>query len=322
MLVSAHVAVGDVRRIRSSGVGHARINKHQLQGIGETPVSKYKWPARIHKWGSGGSQGGASKWRLKRERMLFSSGTRRLAALVLLTLCCTTSCARTQSGAEDENLRKLWGTAVNGRPSPEVVHQIALTKKNNAVRILVAVAMTPTAASENRDTAIDELSKIGNAEATEGIAELLAPHQYMTIREHAARAIQGSNCSERCIELVLFYLYRLSSGEVALRERLKNKSVQQQILQAQNQVVANLHTTLVRHRAQTLSALAAIYGLGTEEPSQFAIKMVEQLQLTEACDLLLRSEEQQQRLTLISNSDPTDTKSAIRQLGCQRQTTP
>jgi hypothetical protein len=241
----------------------------------------------------------------------------RSIAVVLLSAICVSASAHSQTRDREEDLRKLFGTAVSGLPSAEVVHRIALSGKGDTVRLLVAIAATPTAAFQNREAAIVELTRLASPEAMEGLAELLAPHQPLTIRESVARGLESSNCSERCVKSVLFYLYRLWAGEKSLREQTKNSSLAEEFGLQQAHVVSSLETLLTRQKTRTLGVLLATYGLGTEEPSPFGIDLVQRLHWRESCDLLMRSESYQQKLSVMSKTDPMKTTKAIELLDCR-----
>jgi hypothetical protein len=244
----------------------------------------------------------------------------RVGMLILVVLFQATSCANPQERPKepDENLRQLFGTAVSGIPSLAAVHRITDSKSPERVHLLILIANAPYAASENRDAAIDDLAKIGSADAFEGIAELLAPHQAVGVRLRAAKALRNPGCSEGCLTAALFYLYRLSAGEQALGDQVFHESTRRSIEEDQQQVLSELNEVLTKHQSDVLKILTFTYGLGSPAPSPFSLEIVEKLHLSQGCDLLLKSEDYEQRWSRFRKTDPERTRKAIEKLGCRR----
>lgn len=239
---------------------------------------------------------------------------------VVLAFASLPGCGKSQTAAPrgaDQSLSQLAGIAMSGMSNTDVVHQIAVKGKGEAVGYLARIAISPIAARENRITAIDELVRIGNPDAVAGVADVLAPHDPIDVREHAAKALVNSNCTERCLKAVLTYLYRVSSGETSLREQSKLASVRTEFVRQQQGIVDTLREVLCKHERETITILVTMYGLGTEEPSRFAVDTVGQLQLRQACDLLIQSEDYQQKLSKIAQSNPSRTAEVIRELKCR-----
>jgi hypothetical protein len=240
--------------------------------------------------------------------------------LLSIILVCMPACGNSQtkqSGKSSDTIRQLFGKAVSGLPSPETVHQIAISDDPDKVRLLAIIAKELQPDGGNRLVSISELARIGSPDAMEDVAELLAPHQAIEIRLHATEALKNSQCSERCLKTVMFYLYRLFSGEQAQREQLLREAGRRIIEEGQEKVVSGLNSVLMQHRTDVLKILGADYGLGSDEPSPFSLEMVERLRFQEACDLLRKSEEYQRKWSRLAKSDPAHMTKTIEALGCR-----
>ncbi len=242
--------------------------------------------------------------------------THALIAVAMIGLELSMVC---QSRAPDKDLRMSYQLAVSGVENPEVVHTIAASGTKDVVRLLAGVAGTSRAAFANREAAINELARIGTEEALDSIAHLLAPHNSVLLLKDAARVLRTQGCSERCIESVLFYLYRLSreSPTVVPGDDSFASSLRKQESDREGELVSDLHSILLHNKVLTLSALAMSYGLGTEKPSRFALEIVQALHLREGCDLLLHSEHGQQQLKKFGVADPAVVTGVIDSLGCR-----
>ena len=102
-----------------------------------------------------------------------------------------------------------------------------------------------------------------------------------------------------------------------MRDQFLKESVQRVLEEDQKQVVLSLNGVLAQHKDDVLQILTTNYGLGSEEPSPFSLQMVERLQLREACDHLMKSEDYQQKMSSFTKSDPARTSKVIDELGCR-----
>ncbi len=96
------------------------------------------------------------------------------------------------------------------------------------------------------------------------------------------------------------------------------KSLRENAAQSEKSLEEELNAFLKDHKGLTISSLCLVYGLGTPEPSRFAIHMAEILNFEESCELLVRTEESQQQFTKFGVANPGATTAAIQRLGCKR----
>jgi hypothetical protein len=85
----------------------------------------------------------------------------------------------------------------------------------------------------------------------------------------------------------------------------------------QAKVISGLNIVLTQHRPDVIRTLGSDYGLESVEPSHFSLEIAERLQLRESCDLLLRSESYQRKMTRFTKSNPARTTQAIETLHCR-----
>lgn len=244
------------------------------------------------------------------------------STLVGILLLILISCGHSKADGtpnNDARVRELYLRAVSGLPDPQTVHMIATSQSTDTVKYLTLVASTLQADSGNRLAAIDELGRIGSPEAGEGLARLLAPHYGVAMRLRATQALSKSQCMDQCIEAILFYLYRLSVGDTAMRDQALEESAQRGIDDKQKEVLSSIDTLLVQHKKDVIAVLSSKYGLGTDEPSPFSLETVGRLRLQEACDALFKSQEYQQTLSKYTKSSPDHTTAAVKQIGCPTQ---
>jgi hypothetical protein len=225
-----------------------------------------------------------------------------------------------QNRASDERTRQLFETAMSGEDDPDSVHKLAASLGKDKLHLLAVLASSDRASFTNRETAVSEIAKIGTEQAGEALAHLLVPHNSVILRQEAIRSLQSLPCSERCVESLLFYLCRRFFEGPSLRETgAQVLSLREQNAHDEQELISSLDSILLQNRGETISVLYLSYGIGSAEPSPFAIDVVEKLQLPEGCDLLLRTERSQSQLKKYGVADPTMTTKAIDRLGCRRK---
>jgi len=248
-------------------------------------------------------------------KFLLSQVITMVGALLVLSGCGDSKSGRNET--VDASLKQLVGEAASGIPSSDAVRKIAASNSPDKVRLLILIVNAPYTEFGTRDAAVNELARIGSPDALEGVAELLTPHQGAAMRLRATELLKNSSCSDHCLKAVLFYVYRVSVGEETLRDQVSNEHVRQTIEEDQQQVASGIDTVLLQHRGDVLRILATSYGLGTAEPSKFSLETVERLHLIEACDLLLKSEEYQQKMNRFFKTTPGVTRKTIDALSCR-----
>lgn len=162
----------------------------------------------------------------------------------------------------------------------QVVHGIGASSGSLSVQLLIEIASDPAVYIDCREAAVRELSIRGDAYAIMRIAELLQPHVAPSLRLAIANAL-NSSCPQSCIRLVMHYLERSFRGETSYYE--PPGQVKSYLEDTERQIQQALLAPLKKEPNITLSVLEDTYGLGSRHPSPFALLIVEQLRLAEAC---------------------------------------
>lgn len=141
----------------------------------------------------------------------------------------------------------------------------------------------------NQVAAIKALGKRGDSNTAERLADLLHPFEGLAVREAVADSLLLLPCSLPCIGSVLRYREAMWRGDPSPEGALpQSDSVAKELNQERLETDLKLDKVLSRERTATLMVLTRDYGLGELFSSPFALYMVVQLKLTEACPLLLR----------------------------------
>jgi hypothetical protein len=78
-----------------------------------------------------------------------------------------------------------------------------------------------------------------------------------------------------------------------------------------------LNSVLVREQSQTIAVLMRIHGLGTIDPSVFALRTIHELQLHQSCPLLMQSFGEMNKLKIGGYHGPiAETQSDLEVLKC------
>jgi hypothetical protein len=86
----------------------------------------------------------------------------------------------------------------------------------------------------------------------------------------------------------------------------------------QAKLYEELYAVLSRDRSITLQNLADIYGLGSTDPSPFALELVVRLKLRESCALILQSEREIEGFPKVAFLAPrTELGRAVESLNCR-----
>jgi hypothetical protein len=154
---------------------------------------------------------------------------------------------------------------------------------------LVSIALDHSSDIDSRVEAVHELGRCGSLRTSNDIADLLQPHVSLIIRSAVANTIQVTGCPEKCVPKILHYLERDWRGETKLESRVKNAPFEPPSYAQETQSVADaLAHVLLDRKLETLDVLSQVYGLGSTNPSPFAVHIVAVLKLKEACGALQR----------------------------------
>jgi hypothetical protein len=222
----------------------------------------------------------------------------------------------------NQAMRNLFRVATLEVPAGSEERIIAVKKlgtfsgrKATAMLLEIALGRYPNAWvwSEPRNAAIKELRSRHDTDYSSDLASLLQPHENLESRQLAANALANSGCNIPCINSVLHYVERRWRGEPTVEERLPY--VPDEIRKEQFELESQLDSVLLRHQKDTLASLSAIYGLGSADPSPYAIALVRRLHLDTACPALVSS--RKNASSIRGFREPAELADAISALRCQ-----
>jgi len=178
---------------------------------------------------------------------------------------------------------------------------------------------------ETQEEAIKLLGQRKDPEIALSLAKLLQPHEGLGIRRAVASGLKYPACNDECICLILHYLERLWRGDPNHEDRWIDSSgrgsVTATVKKEQEMLYADLYSTLKGAKVETLMNLAGVYGLGTADPSPFALDLVSRLGLNEACPYLVQSDQALKNLSPEFYKAPrAELRSAIASLNCKPTT--
>ena len=226
----------------------------------------------------------------------------------------------------NRHLQALYGRVVSpltgSQDAVSAVRKIATYRGRRATEILLAVATSGSGWSEatgTRTAAIEELEKRDDPEVGATLADLLQPHESLRTREMASAALERLPCTAECDAHILHYLERVWRGEPNYEDRLNGgEETRAFIHKAQETVYERLIIVLRREKISTLKNLAQIYGLGSDNPSLFALQIVVRAKLVEACPYLLRSANGLKTYSPSDYKAPiAEVQAAVTELKCQ-----
>jgi hypothetical protein len=206
----------------------------------------------------------------------------------------------------------------------------AATKKlaefpdKRATEYLLEIA-TNSATSEILGTqkiAISKLATRNDPVIADRLSNQLQLSESLNIRLEVSKALTELPCESECIRSILYYQERRWHGEPTIQERLMvdanfAEQSNKQVERAEQEVSQSLNSVLVKEQPVTISVLVNIYGLGSLNPSLFALKTLQELGLQQSCPLLIRSFSEMKKLSEVGYKGPLpETHSAIEALKC------
>ena len=148
--------------------------------------------------------------------------------------------------------------------------------------------------------AVGALRERKEPEVADALADLLQPHTSLALRQAVASALPDLPCGSVCIRSILHYLERIAQGELNTEDRLTlpagAEGVAASLKRAQQAAYDGLYSVLKQQKLVTLAVMESVYGLGTAEPSPFALDLVSRLELPDACPLLVQSDRDMRNL--------------------------
>ncbi|SRR5229473_3746439 len=199
---------------------------------------------------------------------------------------------------EKMNILYNQATEFRGGVNPiESVRKLALYDNAHSNMLLSRIAMgsTKTSAfsSDAQVEAIRTLSRTSDPVIAGNLASLLQPHNGLDIRLAVALTLQHLPCKSICIESILHYLERVKAGELNLEDLATPSNVGADISfeHEHEQLYGILYSTLKREQSDTVATLRFVYGLESVSPTLFALDLLRQTKIPDACPLLLRSKQ-------------------------------
>jgi hypothetical protein len=208
--------------------------------------------------------------------------------------------------------------------STNAVRSLAAYHGSRATEKLIQIALGegPLVFGDVQAEAIKALGERNDAEVVPTLTSLLQPHQALGIRLAAADALRSVACDGLCVRSLLHYLERVWRGEKNEEDRRVfppgTELLRDAKLQEQRTLYEALHSVLRRANTETLRNLEQTYGLGSANPSPFALDLLGRLELREACPLLLRTDRiVRESPSGIYTDPPKELQTAIGSLKCQ-----
>ncbi len=182
----------------------------------------------------------------------------------------------------------LWGGTPEAHAS---LVELASFRGNGATDLLLNVASPSRRFFDDRQTlAVRLLAKRKDPQVAAKLAEYLKPNSALSLRTDVADSLLEMECDFPCARSVLHYLERMSCGELNLEEAFERDPDRRFSLKPeQDEVIAKLGKVLKNDQGATIEVLSKEYGLGSDFPSQFALRLVGTLELKSACYALARS---------------------------------
>ncbi len=165
----------------------------------------------------------------------------------------------------------------------------------------IALAKTPFSDEHIRASAIGALADRREQDADVVISEAISPSASVVTRRAVAVALLQTGCGNPCVANLISYFERLYEGELLAEEKTfaaaRLQGIPEDIIEvgakpvraAQKEVNDILSEVMTKAGSSVTEVLATVYGLGTGAPKPFALKLLGELRLTEACPDLLRS---------------------------------
>lgn len=205
----------------------------------------------------------------------------------------------------------------------DAVRKLATYRGQRSTDYLLALAVqTNVLAPEAQTEAIRALRDRHDPRIAPALAALLQPHEGLDVRRSAASALQNLPCKGECIVSILHYLERIWGGGLNHEDRRVRPSgfeeVTASLAKDQQALYSTLYSVLQREKLETVGALIKLHGLGTSDPSAFALDLLARLQIQEACPYLLESDRQLQDLSPETYKAPwQELQTAIVSLKCK-----
>lgn len=226
-------------------------------------------------------------------------------------------------------IERLYGEAAGdmrffrgSREAADAVRRLATYRGQRSTDYLFALAFqTNPLAPEAQTEAIRALGERRDPTISSALASLLQPHEGLNVRQAIAVALKDVPCKGECILSILHYLERIWRGDLNHEDRFvwsrDSEVIVADRLKDQQALYGALYSVLRQGKTETLEALIKLHGIGSSDPSPFALDLLPRLQLHEACPYLLQSERHLTDLSAEFYKAPRqELQSAIASLKC------
>lgn len=161
------------------------------------------------------------------------------------------------------------------------------------------------------------------------LAGQLVPDASYVVRIAIVDALQRLGCSRDCLRLVMHYMERVWNGELpaedAAIDSYKKYGMPQRDIEVMSAVhktdrdtlYAKLYDLLRRNGSEMVNVLVDAYGMRSENPSLFAIQVVVDAHLREACPAMM--EGQRKNLLMDPAASVPELRAAIDSLDCEER---
>jgi hypothetical protein len=210
------------------------------------------------------------------------------------------------------------------KESANAVNELASYHGRRSTELLINIAINrgPFVSSDAQAAAIDALSKRKDPDIAVMLAGLLQPHQGLDVRREAATALKKLPCNSLCVRAILHYLERTSQGQLNSEDLVVRPAgfddVSISLEKDQTVVYNDLYAVLRREKAETLINLSQVYGLGSDDPSLFALDLSTKLGIHEACPVLKESDHAIMELSEPNKAPREAVQTALSSLQCDR----
>jgi len=187
----------------------------------------------------------------------------------------------------NEHVGRAFGRVLEGQEDSGRKNQALedlLAKGAEAKGAILEIALNPQTEIDKRLRAVEWLGQHTDRGDSTRVASLLQPHNALALRLAVGKTINRTGCSPACVRIVLHYLERIWRGDRASEDRFRsNTSELDRTGLLKEELLAYVLSTLQKEKSSTLGVLESIYGLGSTTPSPFAVYVVDEINLKEAC---------------------------------------
>lgn len=207
--------------------------------------------------------------------------------------------------------------------SMNAVNRLASYRGRRSTEFLINIAIGrgQYVSAETQIAAIAALSRRKDPDVAVMLAGLLQPHQGLSVRRAVAKALQRIPCNSLCTRAILHYLERTSLGEPNSEDLVIRPAgfddVTVALRKDQTALYDDLYAVLRREKLETLIALTQVYGLGSDDPSIFALGLTGVLGIHEACSLLKESDRTIHELAEPNRAPVQAVQTALSSLQCK-----